>query len=154
MSRRPGQRGQTVRKGHMWHIRFYADVPGQDKRQRKSVPIGPCAGSNKLTKSEAARKGAELISSLGVDTAEFFEQAMNITPVVTFKHRVEWCRNYASAWTDGKPGPVRTMESQLSKHVLPRFGDMPLDAVDETAVQEFVADLSEPRLRGGSRTAA
>jgi Phage integrase, N-terminal SAM-like domain len=33
------------------------------------------------------------------------------------------------------------MESQLEKHILPRFGDLPLDAIDEMAVQEFVADL-------------
>ena len=33
------------------------------------------------------------------------------------------------------------MESQLTKHILPRFGSLPLDAVDETVVQEFVADL-------------
>jgi integrase len=33
------------------------------------------------------------------------------------------------------------MESQLEKHILPRFGDMPLDDVDETSVQEFAADL-------------
>jgi len=33
------------------------------------------------------------------------------------------------------------MESQLTKHILPRFGSLPLDAIDETAVQEFVADL-------------
>ena len=66
---------------------------------------------------------------------------MNLNPIVTFRQRVEWCRNYHKAWTDGKPGPIRTMESQLTKHILPRFGSSPLDSVDETAVQEFVADL-------------
>lgn len=66
---------------------------------------------------------------------------MNINPVVTFGQRVEWCRKYHKAWTDGKPRPVRTMESQLTKHILPRFGSIALEAVDETAVQEFVADL-------------
>jgi integrase len=33
------------------------------------------------------------------------------------------------------------MESQLTKHILPRLGPLPLDSVDEMAVQEFVADL-------------
>jgi integrase len=125
----------------MWHVRFYVDVPGEAKRQRKSVPIGLCTGKDKLTKPEADRKGAEIIASLGVNTAEHLERAMNLNPVVTFEQRVEWCRKYHKAWTDGKPGPVRTMESQLTKHILPRFGSLPLDAVDETAVQEFVADL-------------
>ena len=63
------------------------------------------------------------------------------SPIVTFRQRVEWCRKYHKAWTDGKPGPIQTMESQLTKHILPRFGSLPLDAVNETAVQEFVADL-------------
>ena len=43
MSRRSGQKGQVVRKGCMWHVRFYVDVPAQEQRQRKSVPIGPDA---------------------------------------------------------------------------------------------------------------
>jgi integrase len=125
----------------MWHVRYYVDVAGQQKRMRKSVPIGPAKGKNKLTKPEAERKGAEVIASLGVNTREHLERAMNLTPVVTFRQRVEWCRKYHKAWTDGKPQPIRTMESQLTKHILPRFGDLPLDSVDETAVQEFVADL-------------
>jgi hypothetical protein len=29
------------------------------------------------------------------------------------------------------------MESQLTKHILPRFGSLPLEGVDETVVQEF-----------------
>jgi integrase len=141
MSRRPGQKGQVVKKGCMWHVRYYVDIPGQEKRQRKSVPIGPCTGKDKLTKPEAVRKGAEVIASLGVNTAEHLKRAMNLTPIVTFGQRVEWCRKYHKAWTDGKPSSVLSMESQLNKHILPRFGSLPLDAVDETAVQEFVADM-------------
>jgi integrase len=141
MSRRSGQKGQVVKKGAMWHVRFYVDISGQEERQRKSVPIGPCTGKEKLTKPEAVRKGAEVIASLGVNTAEHLERAMNLTPVVTFGQRVDWCRKYHKAWTDGKPSSVLSMENQLTKHILPRFGSVPLDAVDETAVQEFVADL-------------
>jgi integrase len=141
MSRRSGQKGQVVKKSRMWHVRFYVDVPGQGQRQRRSVPIGRCSGKDKLTKPEAVRKGAEVIASFGVNTSEHLERALNLNPVVTFGQKVEWCRKYHKAFTDGKPGPIRTMESQLAKHILPRFGSMPLDAVDETAVQEFVADL-------------
>jgi integrase len=141
MSRRSGQSGTVVKKGCMWHVRYYVDLRGQEKRQRKSVPIGPCTGKDKLTKPEAVRKGAEVIASLGVNTTDHLERAMNVSPIVTFRQRVEWCRKYHKAWTDGKPGPIQTMESQLTKHILPRFGSLPLAAVDETAVQEFVADL-------------
>jgi len=92
MSRRFGQKGTVVKKGCMWHVRYYVDVQGQDKRLRKSVPIGPCIGKDKLTKPEAVRKGAEIIASLGVNTEEHLERAMNVKSVVTFAQRVEWCR--------------------------------------------------------------
>ncbi len=141
MSRRSGQKGQVVKKGCMWHVRFYVDVPAQEQRQRKSVPIGPCTGKDKLTKPEAVRKGAEVVASLGVNTADHLERSMNLKPIATFRQRVEWCRRYHKAWTDGKPSSVLSMESQLTKHILPRFGSLPLDAVNETVVQEFVADL-------------
>ena len=88
MSRRSGQKGQVVKKGKMWHVRFYVDVPGQDKRQRKSVPIGPSRGKDKLTKPEADRKGAEVVASIGVNTSEHLERATNLTPAVTFGQRV------------------------------------------------------------------
>jgi integrase len=151
MSRRSGQRGNIVRKGNQWHIRFYADVAGQEARQRRSVSVGPCTGPNKLTKSVAERKGAEIIAALGVNTAEYLEHAMNPVPVMTFGRRVEWCRRYHKAWTDGKPGPIQTMESQLHKHILPVFGDMPLDSIDEMVVQEFIADLKRRTFERRSR---
>lgn len=125
----------------MWHVRFYVDIPGAEKRQRKSVPIGPAVGKDKLTKPEAIRKGTEVIASLGVNTTEHLERATNPSAIVTFGQRVNWCRKFHKAWTDGKPGPVATMESQLTKHILPRLGSLPLDAIDETAVQEFATDL-------------
>jgi integrase len=122
----------------MWHVRFWVDLPEQAARQRKSVPVGPCVGPNKLTKAEAQRKGAEVIASLGVNTEEHLQRATN---PVTFKQRVEWCRSNKTAWTEGKPSSVLSMENLLSKHILPRFGDWPLHTVDETAVQEFVSHL-------------
>jgi len=35
------------------------------------------------------------------------------------------------------------MESALTKHILPRFGSLPLDSITETGVQEFAADLKQ-----------
>jgi hypothetical protein len=136
MSRRSGQKGSIVAKGRMWHIRFYVDV-GQT-RERRSVPVGLCKGKGKLTRAEAHRKGAEIITSLGVNTAEHLQRATN---PITFKQRVVWCRENRTAWTEGKPSSIQSMKSQLEKHILPRFGDLPLHMVDETAVQEFVAYL-------------
>ena len=36
MSFRSGQSGNVVRKGHMWHGRFYVDIPGVEARRRTS----------------------------------------------------------------------------------------------------------------------
>src|SRR5215471_6905502 len=141
MTRRSGQSGCVVKKGKMWHVRFYVDVQGQQQRQRRSVPIGPCKGKDKLTKPEAENKAKDIIGQLGVNTKEHLLRATNVSPIITFRQRVDWCRKNKQAWTKGKPGPIRTMESQLTKHILPRFGDLPLSDIDETKVQEFVADL-------------
>ncbi len=126
----------------MWHVRFYVDVQGSEKRQRKSVPIGSCVGNDKLTKPEAARKGSELIASLGVNTEEHLKTATS-TDVITFRHQVDWCQQNRRAWTQGRPGPISTMESQLRKHILPRLGDLPLSAITEKRVQEFIAELQK-----------
>src|SRR5260370_21841745 len=107
MRRRSGQKGQVVRKGAMWHIRFYVDVRGQQRRQRKSVPIGAAVGKEKLTKPEAARKGAEIIAEMGVNTAAHLGQAITPNPIVTFRQRVEWCRKYHQACTRWKAAPNR-----------------------------------------------
>jgi integrase len=125
----------------MWHVRFYVDVPGQDRRRRKSVPVGPATGKEKLTRPEALRRGAEIVESSGVNTAGHLERALHPETLQTLGQRVEWCRRYHKAWTDSKPGTQVYMESLLSNHILPRLGDTPLTNLDETRVQEFVADL-------------
>ena len=129
-------------------------MPGDTRRRRASSPVGPVKGRYKLTRAQAAHKGAEIVESAGVNNEAHLIRALHPESVETFKKRVEWCRKYHKAWTDGKPGPVATMESQLTKHILPRFGDLPVDTIDERKVQEFVADLKratfEMRKRDGS----
>src|SRR5258706_15028627 len=60
MRARRGQSGTIVRKGDQWHVRFYVDE--EKGRKKKSVPVGPAICKGRLTKAEAARKGA-----VGVD---------------------------------------------------------------------------------------
>ena len=141
MRRRSGQSGQVVRKGKSWHVRFYVDVPGQSQRLRKSVLVGPANGKEKLTKPQATRRAAEIVEAAGVNTAEHLEQAVRPRAVITFADRVEWCRCNHKAWTDGKPGPIATINGHLAKHILPRFGALAIESITETLVQEFVAAL-------------
>lgn len=114
-------------------------------RQRKSVPIGPSVGKDKLTKPETARKGSELIASLGVNREEHLQRAMTNggEDVVPFRKQMDWCRDNPCTWIEGRPGTLKTMESQLRKHILPVFGDSPLHDITERRVQEFIAKLQK-----------
>ena len=83
---------------------------------------------------------AAIIQSAGVNTPEHLEQR-SVPNGQDVEQRVEWCRKNHKAWTDGKPGPVATMEGHLAKHILPRFGESPWNPSTKRRVQEFVADL-------------
>ena len=61
-------KGQVDRKGAIWHVRFYVDVPSQEARQRKSILVGPATGKERLTRPEAKRQGMEIVESFGVNT--------------------------------------------------------------------------------------
>lgn len=119
MRRRSGQNGSIYRKWKTWHVRFYIDVPGSTKRQRKSVPVGPATGKQRLTKPEAVRKGAEIVISAGVNHPHHLARSRH--PLPTFEEKCEWCRKFHKAWTDGKPGSIASMDGQLKKHILPRL---------------------------------
>ena len=130
MRRRSGQSGQIVRKGNTWHVRFYVDVPGQRKRQRKSVVVGPAVGKEKLTKPEAARKAAEIVRSAGVNTAEQLENAVRPQSVTTFQDRVGWCRRNAAVGSCSvAPSPPTFLPRLLSLG-----GDYPLTGRSDRVV--------------------
>src|ERR1039458_4541677 len=64
MSTRSGQSGTVVRKGQMWHGRYYADVPGQEKRRFASVPLGSVKA---MKKTEAKRKLRAMLEEMGLN---------------------------------------------------------------------------------------
>jgi integrase len=137
MNRRYGQSGCLVKKGNVWHGRFYVDL--QDRRKRMSVPLGPI---DELTKPEAKRKLRELLGKLGVNTEAHLLQAMNVSR--TFEQESAWWRqNKLSLF---KPSCQETMGSHIDKYLLPRFSELSIDAVDERRAQEFVADLNRTEL--------
>jgi len=140
MSRR-NQHGSVEKRNGKWWFRYREDVAGEKERTRVRQEIGPCVGPNKLTRSEAERQGAAILEAKRINAKDYLSRLE--APVMTFHRKVEWCRQYHKAWIDGRPGPVKTLESQLRKHILPRFGDLPLDLIDEMRVQEFIADLKK-----------
>lgn len=137
MNRRYGQSGYLVKKGNVWHGRYYVDLP--DRRKRVSVPIGTV---DQFTKSEAKRKLRDLIEQSGVNTEAHLLQALNAGRM--FEHEAAWWKqNKLSLF---KPSCQETMGSHLDKYLLPRFGQLSIEAVDERRVQEFVADLNRTKL--------
>ncbi len=137
MSRRNGQSGQVVKKGKMWHGRYYVDL--HDRRKRVSVPLGSI---NQLTKPEAKRKLRELLEQSGVNAEAHLLQALRVSQ--TFSQEAAWWRqNKLSLF---KPSCQETMGSHVDKYLQPRFGTISIDAVDERRVQEFIADLNRTEL--------
>lgn len=137
MNRRYGQSGYVVKKGNTWHGRYYVDLP--ERRKRVSVPIGPV---NKVTKSQAMRKLRELVEQSGVNTEAHLLQAISARR--TFEQEAGWWRqNKLSLF---KPSCQETMGSHLDKYLLPRFGKVSIEGVDERGVQEFIADLNRTEL--------
>ena len=104
-----------------------------------SVPIGPV---DQFTKPQAKRKLRDLLQQSGVNTEAHLLQAINESR--TFEQESTWWRqNKLSLF---KPSCQATMGSHVDKYLLPRLGRLPIEAVDERRVQEFVADLNRTEL--------
>jgi integrase len=135
MSFRSGQSGTVVRKGQMWHGRYYVDIPGEETRHRASVPLGSI---HAMKKPEARRKLRALLEEMGLNRNSHLERTE--AGARTFRSEAAW-------WKENrlpifKPSCQETMGSHLDKYLLPRFGSLPIAAIDERRVQEFIADLS------------
>ncbi len=142
MSRRSGQQGNVVEKGKMWHGRYYVDVVGQDERKRVSVPLG---STDSMTKPEARRKLRTLLEGNGFNTEAHFVRTTR--PGRTFAEEAEWWKeNRLSLF---KPSCQETMGGHTDKYLLPRFGKLSLDSIDERQVQEFIAQLNRTEYRQG-----
>src|ERR1700733_14688562 len=89
MSRRSGQNPQPVIHRGWWTIRYWIDVPGQEKRMRVRAKICPASGRGLLTRSEIGRKAKEIIQASGADTVEHFEKCAVLTLKETFRQRAD-----------------------------------------------------------------
>jgi integrase len=143
MSRRSGQTGYEEKSGKWYVVRFWKDVEGQEKRQNVREKICPISGPGKLSASERLRKRREIIAASGADTVEHFDKAVRSIHGITF-------REQAAIWLDQmrnrrrKPVVPETLynwENHLDKWINPFLGDMPLDAVNNLAMKQFVAKM-------------
>ncbi len=123
MSRRSGQSGSVYRKGSKYIGRYRVDVPGQNKRIRRTVIIG---NISQITKPQAERWLAKFVEGQGINDARYLARSQS--PVLTFGLA-------ARGWLDRhlivnkKRSSQRSMSCELNKHVLPHLKDTPLEEV-------------------------
>ena len=134
MSFRSGQSGNVVRKGLMWHGRFYVDVPGDEARRRTSVPLGSI---HSMKKTEARRKLRAILEEMGLNSEQHLERATR--GAKTFAMEAEWWRE--QKLSKYKPSCQETMGGHLDKYLIPQLGSLPIAAIDERRVQELITDL-------------
>jgi integrase len=141
MSRRSGQNGYIERKGNTYYVRFWMDVPGQEKRKHMNVRICPANGPGKMTKPARERRAKQIIAESGADTEEQFMNAVNSG--VTFREQAStWLQNA----TTRSRKPIRetsvpSIESCLNKWLLPDLGALPIADVNNLAVKKLVAKM-------------
>jgi hypothetical protein len=119
----------------MWHGRFYVDVPDKENRRKASVPLGSI---HAMKKPEAKRKLRALLEEMGLNEDSHLERTE--AGARTFGSEAAWWRE--NRLPIFKPSCQETMGSHLDKYLLPRFGSLPITAIDERRVQEFIADLT------------
>lgn len=140
MSFRSGQSGTVVRKGLMWHGRYYVDVPGEVKRRHASMPLGSV---KTMRKCEAKRKLRAMLEKMGLNQDSHLQHVA--AGAKTFADEAAWWRD--NKLVTFKPSCQETMASHLDKYLMPRFGSLTIDAINERQVQEFVADLTRTEYR-------
>jgi hypothetical protein len=85
MTRRSGQSGSVMKKRDKWYGRYYADVPGQDERVRKSVLLGSV---EEMGKSQAKRKLLLHLEAGGINSNPDFVKPQKQGK--TFAQQAEW----------------------------------------------------------------
>jgi integrase len=104
-----------------------------------SVPLGPI---DQMTKPEAKRKLRTLLEQMGINSEAHLIRATRVS--LTFAEEAEWWKeNRLSLF---KPSCQETMGSHVDKYLLPHFGRIPVNAMNERQAQEFIAYLSRTQL--------
>jgi integrase len=148
MSRRSGQSGHIEKNGNWYVVRFWMDVPGQEKRKHMCVKISPINGLGSLTKPERERKAREIIAESGADTPECLAHAEGISIGVTFRQQAAWWINHVQQ-RKRKPIAPATVESWqgcLDVWILPNLGDVPLSSVGNLALKGLVEKMVQAGL--------
>jgi integrase len=124
-------------------VRFWIDVPGQDKRQHACRRICPASGPGLLSAATQKRRAREIIAESGADTEEHFSKVVAGKKVVTFRERAEWWLDWLQT-RNNDPIPetsVPSIRSALDKWLIPNLGDLPLSEVGNGALKNLVCKM-------------
>jgi integrase len=152
LSRRTGQDGHIEKSGRWFVVRFWKDIPGQEKRMHVRERICPIFGPGLLSKSERKRKAREFIQASGANSAEYFSEVVKQDTGVTFREQSEiWLHQLQNR----KRKPIgqsyaATIQGALDKWILPAIGNLPLANVDNLSVKPLIEKMSAAGL--SSRT--
>lgn len=150
MSRRSGQNPQPVIHRGWWTVRYWIDVPGQEKRMRVRAKICPLSDRGSLTSSEIERKARDIIRESGADTVAHFEKCAASTLVETFRQRADtWLMEMQTKEEPIAVATLATYKSCLSKWLNPNLGDLPLSSIYADTVRDILA----PKFRAAGLSA-
>jgi integrase len=91
-----------------------------------------------MKKPEAKRKLRALLQDMGLNDDTHIERT--VAGAKMFRDEAEWWKQNRLPLY--KPSCQQTMGSHLEKYLMPRFGSLPMTAIDERRVQELIADLT------------
>ena len=142
MSRRSGQDGYIERKGNNYVVRFWMDVPGQEKRAHKSVRICPVTGPGKLNKSQREHRAREIITASGADSARHFNAVQAVNLGTTFQQQAEWWLEHIQS-RKREPVKFRTAYTWAShlKWINRKIGAVPLVSVNNLSVKQLITEM-------------
>ena len=133
MGRYSGQSGSVYVVGDMYVGRYRVRDPETQNWIRKSLVIGP---RKEMKKPEAKRNLKLMLDEMGINKDASILRAFS--PGETFKQK-------ATRWENTdlimcKPSSAN-IPYIIKKHLIPPFGELPLDSVTEDRVKEWIADL-------------
>jgi integrase len=133
MSRRSGQSGSVCIKGTKYIGRYRVDVPGQNKRVRRTVVIGD---RSQFTKPQAVRWLAKFVEEQGVNHASHLARSQST--VLTFGVSArQWKERHLDV--NKKRSSQRSMSCELAKHILPHLKDTPLEEITYPVVRGLIS---------------
>jgi integrase len=139
------QVGSIEESGKWYVVRFWKDIPGEEKRIHASERICPISGEGSLTKAQRQTKALEIVMSSGVYSEEKFAES---TIGVTFREQAKLFtkQKTTSKRKPMKPATLSTWENCLAKWLNPNIGDLPFANVNNGVLKRLVAQMSAANL--------